>query len=131
VLGAECCCAKTTFYRPSPDRPPRVQQPDGSLLSYTRTAWLEATAHSRAVGEVQTMRMEVARRLRDAQHDELAQLIRDPRFRRVVAHIGSPDSSTHRARAVSLATRTTGDRRRSCVAATGVGSRAYGSPPEM
>ena len=50
-------------YRPNPDRPPRAMRADGTVYPYTRQAWEETTAHERAVGEIQTMRMEADRLL--------------------------------------------------------------------
>lgn len=50
-------------YCPNPDKPPRIARPDGRLSGYTREMWEVTTAEDRAIGEVQTMRMEAERLL--------------------------------------------------------------------
>jgi hypothetical protein len=61
-------------YRPNPEKPPRAARADGTTFPYTREAWEESTARDRAVGEVQTMRMET-NRLADLSREELQHAI--------------------------------------------------------
>jgi hypothetical protein len=62
-------------YAPNPARPPSVQQPDGSLIAYTRDAWTWMSESHRTIGDIQTMRMEAERLLGGLSKQELETVI--------------------------------------------------------
>jgi len=118
-------------YRPNPEKPPRVQQADGSLVKYTRDAWLALTARDRAVGEVQTMRMETNRVFGSLTREELEHTLQlaahdfaTPRPR------NSNAASNLRRRVGWLLDRPTTDAGRAWLLQELV-RRIYGLPPDM
>lgn len=121
-------------YRPNPEKPPKAARADGTIFSYTREAWEESTARDRAVGEVQTMRMET-NRLADLSRAELEHAI-ELAVRTFEKQTGGPPPrSKNAARALRvrigwLLDRPTTDAGRAWLLNELV-RRAYGSPPEM
>jgi hypothetical protein len=115
-------------FAPNPAKPPRVQQPDGRVVPYTREQALGLSEHERAIGDVIAIRPELNRLLSGLDQGELRQVVE------LAATAFSPrsgertDPRTLRARLTWLLNRPTTDAGRAWLLGELV-RRAYGDPP--
>lgn len=115
-------------FDPNPLKPPRVQQPDGRVVPYTREQALGLSALEQAIGDVQAMRLELGRLLAGLDSDELRQAVQ------LAATAFAPragersDPRTLRARLRWLLDRPSTDAGRAWLLGELV-RRAYGGPP--